>query len=800
MRLVFVGAIDKKALMHIKEQGHEIVVYCTDPAQFKQWNSLYGKSHPFDYAVVIPPANTADGNQYLSHLREIAHVVSSDILVVVGSALAEMFANQPNQGRLWISVIQEKMTLRSLLELVYNFDEDKKQSLNAETVEETTVSETVVEVVRGAAFTVNTEKSEPIQEEAPPVVAEEAPQSAVIQESPPVVENVAQPVHVQAQDQPVQKQQPDVASEVVPESAVVTQSEPAPSVATPPAEGVESATQSESVVENDPFQVEEAETVVHSDIVSAVSAPEEDEVVEVVEHVEPVAKQVETISAMGEVPAPATVAPTTAPQPHEIKFKAEIAHNVDNHHVAQPASYSAVEPNSSAQEFSIPPRALSQAELDAIFSAEENEEVLTSVEEEIAVTAASEPVVSATVPVEAEPAPVATAQVPSTVATVEVPVATIHEEQVVSPASTTQKSAENLVPTVDIFVGYEEPEPEVDPEFLRQQQELEARVEAELAADAQAVALLDLYVPPVASYKGKDKKTIVVASVSPVSGSTFVASNAAVWVSLRGISTAYVEHFTNEPSLYHVLNGKVFSPDNWRSIASRVNVQGSINGRDYWHEDNLFWFVKDPSDPVLQSTSDKLKQYMQATDVAQYRFLDVSSHWSEPELAQVFDKCDEIWAVFTPTISTLMSSLMEFKDYMGRWSDKVKFISNKMDTCTSTKDIVDSINFLIANPKDYVENPNEPLSKHKRDYYVWRDESIAVMIPNFPSATVNKAEWNGKVFAQEPEGRKALGDVFAPLLHVSTAQVRKDDVEEEREKRSFFSGLFRRKDKTVMQE
>jgi hypothetical protein len=371
------------------------------------------------------------------------------------------------------------------------------------------------------------------------------------------------------------------------------------------------------------------------------------------------------------------------------------------------------------------------------------------------------------------------------------PVAEIETALVVQQAEETKEITPLIIEDslgINIFEEYQEPTEPVDQEIERKRAEINAQLEKELEADALKLSKLERYNPPIGKYEGVDAKTIVVASLFSGTGATFIASNMATVLAASGISSSVVEHLGNTPVLYNYLYGDVKHPDNWRSIAFRVEEEAAVNGRDYWQDGELFWFPLERNQIGLNSTAEKMSHYMNATRVAQYTFVDVSTNWSDESLFEVYNSCAEIWLVLQPNVAKIMEPLMRFKEHMGRWPDKVKFIVNMVDSYTRTKEVLDEIDFLISNPPGFVENPQYHLNKAQREYYIWRDEQVATVIPTFSRSEVNKAEWQGTVFASSPEGSQQVVQGFTGLINV----VAPDEQILERKKKPKLLGFLKR--------
>lgn len=302
------------------------------------------------------------------------------------------------------------------------------------------------------------------------------------------------------------------------------------------------------------------------------------------------------------------------------------------------------------------------------------------------------------------------------------------------------------------------------------------------------------YAPVIGEYAEKDAKTIVVCSLSPFAGSTFIASNLATMVAKETRPASVVEYLGNQPALYEYLDGDKNKPEQWHSIASRIYTETSTNGRDYWKRHNVYWFALDQRDEGREFDSQQVEDLMLATKVSPYTFVDVSTNWADKQLEEVYNSCDEIWVVFRPHVPYLKHTLAKAKKALSRWAPKTKFVGNGFDF--TTRSIVDQINDLISSTPEYVSNPENSIARHQRDRYVWKDHTVVAMVEQLSSATVSKAEWSSVPLTKTNDGGAEALRALTPLVKlVGVQDVVITDEESKKKKKSGFGFGFGKKKK-----
>ena len=178
------------------------------------------------------------------------------------------------------------------------------------------------------------------------------------------------------------------------------------------------------------------------------------------------------------------------------------------------------------------------------------------------------------------------------------------------------------------------------------------------------------------------------------------------------------------------------------------------------------WFPLNKYEHDIETTKERVNNLMTATKVAKFTFVDVSTNWNDPALNDVFDKATDIWLVVKPVASKVKGSLIKFKERMGRWSDKVKFVGNMFDGYARGKDIVSHLDYLITTPPEFLEDEDRVLNSNSRDYYVWRDASLEIILSRFQEDLVSKAEWNSEVFARSEEGQELAAQGMLALVNL----------------------------------
>ena len=144
-------------------------------------------------------------------------------------------------------------------------------------------------------------------------------------------------------------------------------------------------------------------------------------------------------------------------------------------------------------------------------------------------------------------------------------------------------------------------------------------------------------------------KTIVIGSLSPRAGSSFLAANLAVSAASKQVPTAVIEFPANTPYLYDALfmGKKVGQP--FVSWAHEVFQGNEIDRRDIYTDNGVGWIVLDPTLLKINNWSQE-NTFNLVYQVKQFPIviLDISTNWTHPGIKQLLTQADLLILVVDP--------------------------------------------------------------------------------------------------------------------------------------------------------
>lgn len=146
-------------------------------------------------------------------------------------------------------------------------------------------------------------------------------------------------------------------------------------------------------------------------------------------------------------------------------------------------------------------------------------------------------------------------------------------------------------------------------------------------------------------------KKVVVGSLYPGAGSTFVAITFSRMLSHLGIESAVVESPVNEPELYELLYGGEHAPTSrgddgqdqpYRFLSDQILADGRVTRRDReWIQGKTTWYPANPKGIQGTWTYEHTLKLL-AVPKSPIVFYDISHHWLHPSVQSICNDADEI--------------------------------------------------------------------------------------------------------------------------------------------------------------
>jgi len=236
-------------------------------------------------------------------------------------------------------------------------------------------------------------------------------------------------------------------------------------------------------------------------------------------------------------------------------------------------------------------------------------------------------------------------------------------------------------------------------------------------------------------------RLIVVGSLYPGAGSTFVGMAIARALNDLGIPHAYVENPTNAPDLYMLLFGDKHAPRNYRFLSEQIAARETAGlGGNFvpWRDGYTEWVPIRPDGlekPWKTGDSFKLLQAIKQPIV----IYDVSCRWSDAHVIEICRSADDIVAVADTSPSKMYRpDARRTAMQLSEWHRAGK-------------------------PVHLVANRDVPLRQRGQ----WIASFFLPVVCSFPAidyARVVDAQWRGRLVHDHDDFRERIHAALAPLI------------------------------------
>ncbi|MEK5357786.1 hypothetical protein [Paenibacillus sp. FSL L8-0709] len=239
------------------------------------------------------------------------------------------------------------------------------------------------------------------------------------------------------------------------------------------------------------------------------------------------------------------------------------------------------------------------------------------------------------------------------------------------------------------------------------------------------------------------KKIILIGSLYPGAGSSFVALALARILSHIGISNAVVEHPVVIPSLHTVLYGEKNAPENYSYISEEILNVGRANRKSVeWKDGTTVWYPIRPTGLLEESKWSKDMTFKMLYDIKESVVLmDVSHEWMKNSIDETCLEVDEI--VF------VVDSLLSQKYRRPDTSEISKLMLELKATGKSVH--------IIA-------NRDVPLARKRKLWLGSLPFSPEGVVPDINYQNIVESAWEGELVFDQAEIREELADGLSQLI------------------------------------
>jgi serine/threonine protein kinase len=233
------------------------------------------------------------------------------------------------------------------------------------------------------------------------------------------------------------------------------------------------------------------------------------------------------------------------------------------------------------------------------------------------------------------------------------------------------------------------------------------------------------------------RKLILVGSLYPGAGSTFVSLALARVLNHSAVPHALVENIGNEPTLFTLLFGDRHAPQEYIYAVDKVSRETTTQ-TPAWRNGHSELYPL-PLDKSTQEWSKELNYKLLYSITQQIIILDVSHLWEDPLVSDLCRQADEVVIVAGPSLSRLntpitckyIDSLIELQ----KEGISISCLANRLAPFAAQKEWLSTLPFPTT-----------------------------CTLPEFDYASVLQAEWGGKLFADQETSLQVLIEQLNPLV------------------------------------
>ncbi len=254
-------------------------------------------------------------------------------------------------------------------------------------------------------------------------------------------------------------------------------------------------------------------------------------------------------------------------------------------------------------------------------------------------------------------------------------------------------------------------------------------------------------------YSGVVSKLVMMGSLSPRAGSSFLAANLAAVLASRNIPTAVIEFPINSPYLYDALFLRQKITDKFCSWPHEIRKGNKIDRHSCFTEEGITWIVTDPAlQPVKEWSDDNMMQLLYLVKHIPVVILDISCNWNHACLKILFSQADYVFLVIDPD-PVLMDrmALKPDEDVDQEENPLLEFKIIQLLTEMNKKN--GNINLII----------NKYSESIRCDQIYFPIEPI-VCFPFLDPAKVYKSLWDGEILYRNSEYKKIFQDKLQPVI------------------------------------
>jgi len=256
-------------------------------------------------------------------------------------------------------------------------------------------------------------------------------------------------------------------------------------------------------------------------------------------------------------------------------------------------------------------------------------------------------------------------------------------------------------------------------------------------------------------YTSLPAKLVVIGSLSPRAGSSFITANLAAAVAARNVSSAVIESPVNFPYFYDALFIREKTNGSYVSRSHKIKDSHEIDRSDVFVENGISWIALDPTQFSIKNwTYDNMMKLIYSVKHTSIVLLDVSTFWVHSSVQPILGQADNIILVVDPDPVLLDRTMKIDYEGLGIGEECIPQESRTIELLKECKNRGScDIDIIVNKYTGFVEK-----------YQLCLPFNPLVYLPHIDPVEVYKAIWEGSLLYSNPDFKTIFDEGFSPII------------------------------------
>ena len=256
-------------------------------------------------------------------------------------------------------------------------------------------------------------------------------------------------------------------------------------------------------------------------------------------------------------------------------------------------------------------------------------------------------------------------------------------------------------------------------------------------------------------YTSLPAKLVVIGSLSPRAGSSFITANLAAAVAARNVSSAVIESPVNFPYFYDALFIREKTNGSYVSRSHKIKDSHEIDRSDVFVENGISWIALDPTQFSIKNwTYDNMMKLIYSVKHTSIVLLDVSTFWVHSSVQPILGQADNIILVVDPDPVLLDRTMKIDYEGLGIGEECIPQESRTIELLKECKNRGScDIDIIVNKFTGFVEK-----------YQLCLPFNPLVYLPHIDPVEVYKALWEGSLLYSNPDFKTIFDEGFSPII------------------------------------